>query len=106
MENKLFGNPGKKVKNLAKWIAIVMAVIFVIGGFVLIYKGATNTYEDYDYYYGYREFSEPDWVEIIIGIAIAVAGPFLSYISSLTLYAFGQLVQINEEILANSKKAE
>lgn len=102
MENKLFGNPGKKVKNLAKWISIVMAVIFVIGGFALFVAGATNTSESY---YG-DDYEDPNWGLAIGGVAIAVVGPVLSYSSSLPLYAFGQLVQTNEEILANSKKAE
>lgn len=68
----MFNNIGGKIKGLAEvfaWIGIIASVI-----------------------YGGSFFSHDDDELIAIGIVIIVAGSLVSWISSLTLYGFGELI--------------
>ena len=70
MLDELYENIGKKIKAWAKWIFIVEAIAAIIGGLLLIFDG-----------------------EGLIGFVILIAGPFVAWVSSWLLYAFGELVE-------------
>jgi predicted RNA-binding Zn-ribbon protein involved in translation (DUF1610 family) len=67
----MFDNIGEKLKNLAKVIFFIEAIITVIIG--LVYMG---TDEDF----------------VFLGLIFIIVGPLTALISSWFLYAFGQLV--------------
>ncbi len=76
----MFVDIGGKLKTLAKvivWLGIIGAVI---GGIVLIAKGSEL-----------RSGYETPF--IIGGIALMIVGPLLSWIGSLFIYGFGELVE-------------
>lgn len=77
MFDALFGNVGGKIKTLVK----VMFFLEVMGSFV----GAIAC------------FSSVEDGELL-GLGIAVVGPLVAWISSLALYAFGELVESNLRI--------
>ena len=91
----MFDDIGDKIKTLAKvfcWIGIGASVI---GGFVVM---CTENPAEYDTYL------------IFPGLLIMVFGSLASWLSSLTLYGFGQLIE-NSDILVRqgiirSKKSE
>ena len=72
MLDNLYENIGGKIKNWAKWIFIVELIGAIISGFVLM-----CTDEDLRVY----------------GLLALVCGPIVAWVSSWTLFAFGQLVE-------------
>ena len=81
----MFKNIGDKIKTLAvtlSWIGIFASII--IG-----------------YSYSYSGVDDGEIGVVIIGIAIALAGSLVSWISAFLLYGFGQLVK-NSDILVNN----
>ena len=70
MLDNLYTDIGKKIKNWAKWIFIIEAIVAIIAGFVLMV-------EDKDLI-GY-------------GLLTLVCGPIVAWIGSWLLYAFGQI---------------
>jgi len=81
----LYGNVGKKIKKLA----FVDVLIFSIGS---IFFGLAIT------------FVSNNDIGIIIGLLIVIIGPLVSFISSLTLYGFGELIEKACEIAENTAK--
>lgn len=69
MLDSLYENIGGKIKSWAKWIFIVEAIGSIIAGIVLAAE------------------------EDILYIFIAIIGPFIAWVSSWILYAFGELVE-------------
>ena len=74
----MFNNVGEKLKNLAAFFTWVGIVFSVILGIVVIK------------------------LSVIIGLLVMVAGSLLSWIASLGMYAFGELVD-NTSIIAGKK---
>lgn len=74
----MFNNVGEKLKNLAAFFTCVGIVFSVILGIVVIK------------------------ISVIIGLLVMVAGSLLSWIASLGMYAFGELVD-NTSIIAGKK---
>lgn len=77
----MFNNVGGKIKIIAKitaWIGIIVCIIY---GFVML-------------------VSMEDMA--LIGLLIMTVGSLLSWISSLVLYGFGELVE-NSSVFANKK---
>lgn len=91
--NSWYENIGDKVKKLAKWMFVVQAVVFLIGGLVLFIIGITH--KSWDYYEG--DYSDPIWEMVIGGLVLMIVAPILSFLSSWILYAFGHLVQTTED---------
>ena len=99
----MFENAGAKIKKIAIvlfWIAVVASVIFA---FVF---GWSEYYSHYDYKW-HKEFEPALFFPILIG------GPLCSYISTLFLVAFGDLVEntqrikeLNEKIVAGTGNAD
>ena len=84
MEN-LFSNIGKKIMSLAKvlcWIGITGSVIAWVSGLVV----SADSYEP--------------GITILLAFAVLVVGFLISWIGSWTMYAFGQLVDDNQNLRA------
>ena len=86
MLENLFANAGAKIKNYAKTLFAIEAIVAILSGLLMIVS-------DEEYF--------------LMGVVIAAIGVFVAYLSSLFLAAFGDLVQsnvdnkaINEQILA------
>lgn len=82
----MYSNIGKKIKALAKIICIIIAVFWVVVGFVLIFG----------------KYSTP-FVRLI-GFLTAIVGPFFAWVSSFLLYGYGELIEQNAEIKKEIKR--
>lgn len=83
-----FENIGAKIKNftiLYSWITIVL---IWVGSVICIIAG----------------LAEESYLLVGIAIGMAVIMPFIIWISSWMLYAFGELVESNMEMRDNTKK--
>ena len=82
----MFENAGQKIKTLAKICFWIFAVLFVVLAFTV---------------------GKSRWGGIIPAIfwPFLIGGPLLSYIGSLFLYGFGELVESSEETKKNSARA-
>ena len=81
----MFQNVGQKIKTVAQvftWLGIVASVF---GGIVLIVDGG--------------------W-ELQLGLLVMVGGALLSWLGSLTLYGFGQLIENTEILVRRSRDGE
>lgn len=78
----MFNNIGGKIKGLAKFMCWVGIIICVILGFLII----SSSYSGYYYYYSRQGM-------IVIGVLIMVGGSIISWLSSLLIYGFGELVE-------------
>lgn len=74
----MFANIGKKIKGLAVFVCWVGIVFSAIAGIILLSQKNS---------YGYYRYASNG-----IGIYILIIGPIASWLSSITLYAFGELV--------------
>ena len=86
----MFEDIGRKIRTLAEvlcWIGIISSVI---GGIILIAKGAS--------------LSDGGAPMVIIGIAVMIIGPLLSWVSSFVLYGFGQLIDNTDAIKKSNKE--
>lgn len=77
----LFGNPGRKIKVVSFVWFILEVVVSVIGGFVMIAEE-----------------------EAFAGLLIILLGVGASYLSTLVLYAFGELVEKMTKTEENTRK--
>lgn len=73
----MFENIGSKIKGLAQTVCWVGIIIFCVAGFSFIIIGT--------------ETNDGGGIAVI-GILVAIVGSFLSWISSFTLYGFGELI--------------
>lgn len=80
---RLYYNIGQKLKKIAIISAIILSVACVIGGIALL-----------------AEFGGDLW---FIAVPLIIAGPFLSWIISLPLYAFGEIVDRLVQIEENTR---
>ena len=83
-----FEDIGAKIKNFTKWYCWITIVLIWVGSVICVIAGLAD--ESY----------------LLVGIAIgmAVIMPFIIWISSWMLYAFGELVESNMEMRDNTKK--
>lgn len=90
----MFDNIGGKIKGLAKFVCWVGIIAFGVSGFVMIFQGnALNNYS-----YGDNQTG----LGLIIGGAIMVLlGAVFSWLGSLVLYGFGELI---EKTASNNEK--
>ncbi len=72
MLEKLYENIGGKIKSWAVWIFIAEAISAIITGLILM---ATSEYL------------------LLSGLLTVIFGPFIAFVSSLTLYGFGELIE-------------
>lgn len=78
----MYNNVGKKIQTLAKILAWVGIIFFVLVGAVTIY-GGLNTY---------------NYVMVGQGVLFALICPVLCWLSSLTAFGFGSLIETNEKM--------
>lgn len=82
----MFNNSGKKLKSLAKfifWLAIILNILIFIG----IYLGAVE------------EIGSGSPIAFVLFIALGVViGMLVGWLSSIILYAFGELVEDTRSI--------
>ena len=78
----MFNNVGRKIKGLAVFFAWVGIIVSLIAGIGIFVYGSQIT----------------DNIEIL-GIVLIIVGPIASWLSSLALYGFGQLIE-NSDIIA------
>jgi len=82
----MFNNVGAKIKSLAKvvcWVGIIASVIYGI----ILMMAASNSYS-----------SVEQTTALITGLLIMIIGSVASWILSVVLYGFGQLVEDNQQI--------
>ena len=84
LQKALFGNIGGKIKSVAFWFAIVWAILCELAG-IIVFSVVDST-----------RWIGANWWWIML---IMVIGPVIGWLSSLTLYGFGELVE-------NSSKEE
>ena len=81
----MFENIGGKIKGLAKFVCWAGIIISVIAGIVMIVQGSeiNNSY-----------YSRGAGTSLIVGgLMTMIIGSLLSWLGSLTLYGFGELVE-------------
>ena len=79
----MFNNPGKKIQTLCKivfWLIVIAAIII---GIAMMIMSANN-----------GNFG----IGLLLGIVIIGAGILIAWLDVLVLFAFGKLVESNEEI--------
>ena len=82
----MFDNIGKKLMDVAKilcWLGIIASLIL---GIALIAIGTADT----------SRYNDQATSSVITGIIIIVVGCITSWISSIALYGFGQLIEDNK----------
>lgn len=81
MFDNLFSDPGRRIKSYAGWCFVIGAIAFVIGGIVVMVMGS-----------------------FLIGLLWAGLGTLILYLSSLMIYAFGELVESTKYAKISSEK--
>lgn len=82
MLDELYTDVGGKIKNWAKWIFIVEAIGAIITGLVLLCTDADL---------------------VVSGLLVMFLGPFVAWVSSWILYAFGELVEKTSDNESNTR---
>lgn len=82
----MFTNIGGKIKTLATVICWLGIIASIIAG-LISFSSVVHTGDEV----------------IIIGLLIMAAGSLLSWLGSMTLYGFGQLIERTEEIAENTR---
>lgn len=86
--DKLFSNIGDKMCHIAKIMFWIGAVFSIIGGLTMILGG-----------FGYIRYSFGAFIAALIGGVLAAAvGILVSWLGSLSMYAFGELVRRTQSI--------
>jgi hypothetical protein len=86
----MYTNVGKKIKTLAKVICALGIISSFIIGIIMIAGGSSM-----GYYYGNNN------ALIFPGLVVIILGSVLSWVSSLALYAFGEMTE-NVSAIKNS----
>jgi len=81
----MFNNIGGKIKALAKLVCWIGIVCSVIAGMIMI---ANAVYVS----------------ALVLAIIFVLVGSLISWISSFTLYGFGQLIENTDRLVQNSQK--
>lgn len=84
----MFDNIGGKIKTVAKTIAWLGIIGSIIVGFSMIAEANDS------YYYYYHPSATETWS----GWLVMIVGSLSSWVSSLTLYGFGQLIENTDTI--------
>ena len=79
----MFNNIGKKIKALAALVTLGGIIASVVGGVSLMLS-------DSDY--------------IVLGVAIIIAGSFVSWLGSIMVYGYGQLIDNTDKLVSINKK--
>ena len=86
----MFENPGKKLKSFASILFCISAIGCVIGGISVINSGSTR-------------YGNP---LVGIGLVLIVGGVIVSYVMSLFIYGFGELIENSKGKNSENAKAD
>ncbi len=92
----MFNEIGKKIKRLASTLCKVQIAIYVIAAIVFLGLGLISIVDG-------NEDSAFFW--ILIGLACAIIGPLLAWLSTIILYGYGELIDKTGEIEKNTRPA-
>ena len=84
----MFHNPGGKLKGLAKVLFWIQIIMFAGFGIAIMFGGISVL--------GYED--APNIVTITSGCLLIFLGILVAWISTIALYAFGELVESNKRI--------
>ena len=90
----MFNEIGKKIKRLASALCKIQIAIYVIAAIGLLVFGVIYLTEDT---FGF--------LLILIGLACAIIGPLLAWLSTIILYGYGELIDKTGEIEKNTRPA-
>ena len=97
----MFNNIGHKIQVLAKVLCWIGIICWVITGLALMAGGSSMTYRLNG------EFVRANsGAGVVAGILTIIVGVLVSWIGSLVLYAFGQLVEDTPAIRENTEAEE
>lgn len=82
----LFANIGKKIKASAKILAVLILISEIIAGLLISTRWTT-----------------PGILGVIAGIVVIVASPFVAFLSTVSIYGFGIIVECAEKNLIKEK---
>lgn len=85
----MFKNPGRKLQGLAKFIFVLTIVIFALGAIGLIIAAISQ--------FSYRQTGS-GILMIVLAILSVALGIIFGWLSSIVLYAIGQLVDDNQRM--------
>ena len=85
----MFNNVGHKIKIIAAVFCIIGIIASIAGGIYLISQGSK-----YGSYYSYRSITEN---LTFLGILVMVLGSFVSWLLTLGLYGYGELIEQSKE---------
>ena len=94
----MWDNIGEKIKILAKIIAWVGIIASIIGGLILIVQGVKINQNSWN--------GSGGGLLILGGLGTIIGGSILSWISSFSMYGFGELIDNSEIIKSNTSKNE
>ncbi len=101
----MYNNIGNKIKGLAKFICWIGIIVSVIAGICIMVAGS-SFFNSLNYEYGSSYVSRTSSVgSIAFGLMIMVLGSIGSWLGSLCLYGFGELVN-NSEYLKEIKSKQ
>ena len=110
----MFENPGEKIRKSSKalfYLALISSAVVLIIGFVMLSKGDDYHYDGLHFLGKYYESSSDlkvtGWLYILYSLLLV----FASYLSSLLIYGFGEIVEKKQtdsakEIEPESKPAD
>ncbi|MBR2927303.1 MAG: SHOCT domain-containing protein [Clostridia bacterium] len=90
---RLYENVGKKIKALAAICFLLQSALFVLAGVIALIINFSDSHDDMFLY-------------TLYALALIVLGPLYSWISSLALYGFGDLVDSCAQIKLNTQSDE
>ena len=87
----MWSNIGHKIQVLAKVICWLGIILSVLAGIAMIVSG--NTVNNMAMSYGYYSYNSTASSTTLAGVLIIVLGALGSWLGSLTLYGFGELIE-------------
>jgi len=102
----MFENIGWKIKKSAKVICVVGIVALVVSGIATIVSAVNVGIIASDVGEAATIVGEPNVRKMMIGVLMITMGPLLSWIVSLCLYGFGELIEKTTAIAELMAKAD
>lgn len=97
----MFNNIGHKIQVLAKVLCWIGIICWVITGLALMAGGSSMTHQLTGSY-----VTASSAAGVLVSIVTIIVGVLVSWIGSLVLYAFGQLVEDTHAIRENTEAEE
>lgn len=117
LSEKMFDNIGEKIKLIAKvlcWVGIIVSAIFFILSVVYGISSFFSSFRAIRYVFsraggGAMSFIGRGFVtflgSVVIGAIGFIVGSFLSWVGSVRLYGYGELIERTTEVAENTKPA-